>query len=70
MSSVVLAARYAPAGKGCRPCPLYLCQVGRMTADPSMPVSGRLPHVESVTLVSQLSEGTRTWRPVIRGHEN
>ncbi|RRT70775.1 hypothetical protein B296_00007185 [Ensete ventricosum] len=43
MLSVVLAARHAPAGKGCRPCPSYLCQVGRTTADSSMPVSDRLP---------------------------
>ncbi|RZR86941.1 hypothetical protein BHM03_00014239 [Ensete ventricosum] len=50
MSSVVLAARRAPAGKGCRPCPAYLCQVGRMTADPSMPASGRLPRVGSAML--------------------
>ncbi|RZR77324.1 hypothetical protein BHM03_00002364 [Ensete ventricosum] len=43
MPSVVLAARHTPAGKGCRPCPPYLCQVGRTTADSSMPVSDRLP---------------------------
>ncbi|RRT84843.1 hypothetical protein B296_00006051 [Ensete ventricosum] len=55
MSSVVLAARRAPAGKGCRPCPAYLCHVGRMTADPSMPASGRLPRVGSAMLAGQLS---------------
>ncbi|RZR94400.1 hypothetical protein BHM03_00023088 [Ensete ventricosum] len=43
MSSVVLAARRAPAGKGCRHCPPYLCQVGSMTANPFMSTSGRLP---------------------------
>ncbi|RWV89041.1 hypothetical protein GW17_00048831 [Ensete ventricosum] len=53
MSSVVLTARRAPAGKGCRPCPAYLCQVGRMTADPSMPVSGRLPPTSSVVCSQQ-----------------
>ncbi|RWW51684.1 hypothetical protein BHE74_00041937 [Ensete ventricosum] len=58
--SVVLAARRAPAGKGCRPCPPYLCQVDRMTADPSMLTSGRLPRVGSATLAGQLSEGART----------
>ncbi|RZR80571.1 hypothetical protein BHM03_00006636 [Ensete ventricosum] len=31
--------------------------VGRTTADPSMPVSGRLPCVGSTTLAGQLSEG-------------
>ncbi|RWW23182.1 hypothetical protein GW17_00012575, partial [Ensete ventricosum] len=61
--SVVFVARCAPAGKGCRPCPPYLCQVGRMTADPFMPASGRLPRVGSTTLAGQLSEGARTWRP-------
>ncbi|RRT73341.1 hypothetical protein B296_00006509 [Ensete ventricosum] len=60
MSSVVLAARRAPAGKGCRPCPPYLCQVGRMTADPSMPASSRLPRVESAVLAGQLSGDART----------
>ncbi|RWV92928.1 hypothetical protein GW17_00044653, partial [Ensete ventricosum] len=50
MPSVVLAARCAPAGKGCRPSPPYLCQVGRMTADPSMPALGWLPRVGSTTL--------------------
>ncbi|RWW01649.1 hypothetical protein GW17_00035295 [Ensete ventricosum] len=60
MSSVVLTALRAPAGKGCRPCPPYLCQDGRMTADPSMPASGRLPRVGSATLAGQLSGGTRT----------
>ncbi|RWV96340.1 hypothetical protein GW17_00040965 [Ensete ventricosum] len=34
--------------------------VGRTTADPSMPVSGRLPRVGSTTLAGQLSEGART----------
>ncbi|RWW38162.1 hypothetical protein BHE74_00056629 [Ensete ventricosum] len=63
MSSVVLTALRAPAGKGCRPCPPYLCQDGRMTADPSMPASGRLPRVGSATLAGQLSGGARTWRP-------
>ncbi|RWV77179.1 hypothetical protein GW17_00062036 [Ensete ventricosum] len=70
MSSMVLAARCASAGKGCRPCPPYLCKVGRMTADPSMPASGRLPRVKSVTLAGQLSGGARTWRPVLRGRED
>ncbi|RRT42447.1 hypothetical protein B296_00022429 [Ensete ventricosum] len=60
MSFVVFAARRAPAGKGCRPCPPYLCQVGRMTVDPSMPASGRLPRVGSATLAGQLSGGART----------
>ncbi|RZS11452.1 hypothetical protein BHM03_00042784 [Ensete ventricosum] len=63
MSSVVLATRHAPAGKGCRPCPPYLCQVGRMTADPSMPTSGRFPRVGSTMLADQLSGGVRTWWP-------
>ncbi|RZS10193.1 hypothetical protein BHM03_00041377 [Ensete ventricosum] len=67
MSSVVLATRRAPAGKGCRTCPPYLCQVGRMIADPSMPASGRLPHVRSAMLAGQLSGGARTWQPVLRG---
>ncbi|RRT56220.1 hypothetical protein B296_00043010 [Ensete ventricosum] len=67
MSSVVLATRRAPAGKGCRACPPYLCQVGRMIADPSMPASGRLPHVRSAMLAGQLSGGARTWQPVLRG---
>ncbi|RRT39050.1 hypothetical protein B296_00041986 [Ensete ventricosum] len=57
MSSVVLATRRAPAGKGCRSSPSYLCQVGRMIADPSMPASGRLPRVGSATLASQSSGG-------------
>ncbi|RRT33668.1 hypothetical protein B296_00037555, partial [Ensete ventricosum] len=60
MSSVVLAARRAPAGKGCRPCPPYLCQVGRMTTDPSMPALGRLRRVGLTTLAGQLFGGTRT----------
>ncbi|RWW32374.1 hypothetical protein GW17_00002956 [Ensete ventricosum] len=62
MPSVVLAARSAPTGKGCRPCPSYLCQVGRMTADPSMPASGQLPRVGSATLAGKLSGGARMWR--------
>ncbi|RRT39834.1 hypothetical protein B296_00048886 [Ensete ventricosum] len=37
-------------------------QVGRTTADPSMPVSGRLPRVGSATLAGQLSEGARMWQ--------
>ncbi|RWV98920.1 hypothetical protein GW17_00038204 [Ensete ventricosum] len=37
--------------------------VDRTTADPSMPMSGRLPRVGSVTLAGQLSEGARTWQP-------
>ncbi|RWW65452.1 hypothetical protein BHE74_00027246 [Ensete ventricosum] len=57
--------RFLQEGQGCRPCPPYLCQVGRMTADPSMPMSSRLPCVESTTLVAQLSGGARTWRSVI-----
>ncbi|RRT63746.1 hypothetical protein B296_00029276 [Ensete ventricosum] len=65
MSSVVLAVRRAPEGKGYRPCPPYLCQISRMTADPSMPASGRLPRVGSATLAGQLFGGARTWRPVI-----
>ncbi|RWW33509.1 hypothetical protein GW17_00001763, partial [Ensete ventricosum] len=60
MSSVVLTARRAPAGNGCQPCPSYLCYVSRMTADPFMPVSDRLPRVGSTTSTGQLSEGTRT----------
>ncbi|RZR84412.1 hypothetical protein BHM03_00011245 [Ensete ventricosum] len=44
--------------------------VDRMTADPSMPASGRLPRVRSITLVGQLSGGARTWRPVLRGRED
>ncbi|RWW61747.1 hypothetical protein BHE74_00031166 [Ensete ventricosum] len=56
--------------KGCRPCPPYPCQVDRMTADPSMPTSGRLPRVGSTTLAGQLSGGARTWRAVVRGHED
>ncbi|RWW51161.1 hypothetical protein BHE74_00042518 [Ensete ventricosum] len=70
MSSVVLAARCASAGNGCQPCPPYLCQVGRMTADTPMTASGRLPRVGSTTLAGQLSGGTGTWRPVVRGHED
>ncbi|RRT67126.1 hypothetical protein B296_00004264 [Ensete ventricosum] len=70
MPSVALAARRTPAGKGCRPCPPYLCQVGRITADPSMPASGRLPHVGSATLAGQLSEGARTWQTVVRGRKD
>ncbi|RZS22014.1 hypothetical protein BHM03_00054735 [Ensete ventricosum] len=62
-SSVVLAARRAPAAKGCQPCPPYLCSIGRTIADPSMPVSGRLPRVGSATLVGQLSEGARMGQP-------
>ncbi|RWW02097.1 hypothetical protein GW17_00034828 [Ensete ventricosum] len=57
MSSVVLAARRTPAGKGCRPCPPYLCQVGRMTDDSSMPVSDRLPRVGSATLACPGARG-------------
>ncbi|RRT67930.1 hypothetical protein B296_00008131 [Ensete ventricosum] len=60
MPSVVLATRRAPAGKGCRPCPPYLCQVGCMIADPSMPASGRLPRVGSATLAGQSSGGAGT----------
>ncbi|RWV84493.1 hypothetical protein GW17_00053789 [Ensete ventricosum] len=60
MSSVVLATRRAPASKGCRHCPPYLCQVDRMITDPSMPASGRLPRVGSTTLAGQLSGGART----------
>ncbi|RWW67930.1 hypothetical protein BHE74_00024572, partial [Ensete ventricosum] len=60
MSSVVLAARRASAGKGCRPCPPYVCQVDRMTADPSMLASGRLPRVGSATLAGRLFGGART----------
>ncbi|RWW01692.1 hypothetical protein GW17_00035257 [Ensete ventricosum] len=60
MPSVVLAARRVPTDKGCRPCPPYLCQVDRMTADPSMPASGRLPRVGSATLTGQLSRSART----------
>ncbi|RWW71154.1 hypothetical protein BHE74_00021113 [Ensete ventricosum] len=59
--SVVLATRRAPAGKGCRPCPPYLCQVGHTTADSSMPVSDRLPRVGSAMSAGQVSEGARTW---------
>ncbi|RZR81492.1 hypothetical protein BHM03_00007773 [Ensete ventricosum] len=70
MPSVVLAERRAPASKGCRPCPPYLCQVGRMTADPSMPTSGRLPRVESATLAGQSSGSAGMWRSVVRGHED
>ncbi|RWV78411.1 hypothetical protein GW17_00060628 [Ensete ventricosum] len=70
MSSVVLAARRAPAGKGCRPSPPYLCQVDRMIADPSMPASGQLPRVGSATLVGQSSEGAGTWQPVVWGRED
>ncbi|RZR91421.1 hypothetical protein BHM03_00019536, partial [Ensete ventricosum] len=66
MPSMVLATRRAPAGKGCRPCPPYLCQVGCMIADPSMPASGRLPRVGSATLAGQSSGGAGTWRPVVR----
>ncbi|RRT84844.1 hypothetical protein B296_00006054 [Ensete ventricosum] len=62
MSFVVLATRRAPASKGCRHCPPYLCQVDRMITDPSMPASGRLPRVGSTTLAGQLSGGARTWR--------
>ncbi|RRT35909.1 hypothetical protein B296_00054186, partial [Ensete ventricosum] len=62
MSSVVFAARRSPASKGCRPCLPYLYQVGCMTADPSMPASGRLPRVGSATLADQLSGGARMWR--------
>ncbi|RZS27409.1 hypothetical protein BHM03_00060874 [Ensete ventricosum] len=40
-----------------------LVLVGRMTADPSMLVSGRLRGVGSATLAGQLSEGARTWQP-------
>ncbi|RZS28978.1 hypothetical protein BHM03_00062637, partial [Ensete ventricosum] len=40
-----------------------LPNVDRTTADPSMPVSGRLSRVGSVTLTGQLSEGARTWQP-------
>ncbi|RWW70479.1 hypothetical protein BHE74_00021842 [Ensete ventricosum] len=57
MPFVVLAARHAPARKGYRPCPPYLCQVGRMTANPFMPASGRLPRVELITLAGQSSGG-------------
>ncbi|RRT67748.1 hypothetical protein B296_00028010 [Ensete ventricosum] len=32
-------------------------EVNRTTADPSIPVSGRLPRVGSTTLAGQLSEG-------------
>ncbi|RZR88186.1 hypothetical protein BHM03_00015712 [Ensete ventricosum] len=38
-------------------------RVGRTIADPSMPVSGRLPRVGSATLAGQLSKGARTWQP-------
>ncbi|RRT82753.1 hypothetical protein B296_00000342 [Ensete ventricosum] len=69
MPSVVLAATRAPAGKGCRPCPLYLCQVSHMIANPSMPASGRLPRVGSATLAGQLSGGARTWRPAGLGND-
>ncbi|RZR98824.1 hypothetical protein BHM03_00028280 [Ensete ventricosum] len=60
MPSVVLAARHAPVAEGCQSCPPYLCKVGRTTADPSLPVSGRLPCVESAMLAGQLSKGART----------
>ncbi|RZS17620.1 hypothetical protein BHM03_00049787, partial [Ensete ventricosum] len=70
MPSVVLAARRVPVGKGCRPCPPYLSQVGCITADPSMPASGRLPRVGSATLAGQSSGGAGTWRPVVQGREN
>ncbi|RRT55215.1 hypothetical protein B296_00014966 [Ensete ventricosum] len=60
LPSVVLAARRAPVGKGCRPCPPYLCQVDRMIADPFMSVSDRLSRVGSTTLAGQLSGSART----------
>ncbi|RRT35744.1 hypothetical protein B296_00045034 [Ensete ventricosum] len=37
---IVLAARRAPVGEGCRP---YLCQVGCTTTDAPIPVPERLP---------------------------
>ncbi|RRT80025.1 hypothetical protein B296_00020375 [Ensete ventricosum] len=39
---------------------LTMPSVGHMTADPSMPMSDRLPRVGSTTSVGQLSEGART----------
>ncbi|RZS00657.1 hypothetical protein BHM03_00030423, partial [Ensete ventricosum] len=38
--------------------------VGCTTADPSMPVSSRLPHVGSATLAGQLSEETFSRFPI------
>ncbi|RRT73375.1 hypothetical protein B296_00004438 [Ensete ventricosum] len=69
MSSVVLVARRVPAGKGCRPCPPYLCQVGRMTADPSMPASGWLPPRELIQAGADPTEqglGNSSWDLVER----
>ncbi|RWW36633.1 hypothetical protein BHE74_00058330, partial [Ensete ventricosum] len=47
----------------CRPCPPYLCQVGRTTTDPSVLVSGRLQHIGSATSAGLLSKGAGTWQP-------
>ncbi|RWW21220.1 hypothetical protein GW17_00014633 [Ensete ventricosum] len=38
-----------PTVAGCRPCPPYPCQVGRMTSGPSMLMPGRLRHIGSAT---------------------
>ncbi|RRT49498.1 hypothetical protein B296_00047804 [Ensete ventricosum] len=57
---VVLTVRHAYVGKGCRP---YLCQVGRTTAGAPHTCIRLASRVGSATLVGQLSEGTRTWRP-------
>ncbi|RWW65858.1 hypothetical protein BHE74_00026805, partial [Ensete ventricosum] len=38
-----------PTVAGCRPCPPYPCQVGRMTFGPSMLMPGRLRHIGSAT---------------------